>query len=108
MEKDLRKLADDVKDAAIKKGVTITSVGDIDDEDPSFVVISLNTDDNFYDDADELDVAAETEATTKIQKALEECGIEHIWDESDERFIDYVLDSVQYDGDTYNIYLKEK
>ena len=70
-----------------------------DDEDPSFVAITLYSDE--YVDEEESVMCRPIESWLAKQDLT-------LYDEYDERDIDYILSSVQFDGDSYSIFLRER
>lgn len=98
-------IVDQIKAEMAKEGLHPISV-DIEDEDPNYVGVIINTDDHFYDDEDNLyehdvDIACE-----KIEKIINGIDLKNVYDEYEDSKIDYALKGdVTYDYDNYHFVL---
>lgn len=102
-KKTLKDLAEELL-AELKDSLRLTKV-EVEDEDPSFVTIRLyEEDDVVVDDDDDKLAECGQIANVLARKSLE------LWDEYEERYIQYDMidDCVEYDGDWYNVWLREK
>lgn len=98
-------IVEQIKEEMIKEGLHPTSV-DIEDEDPNYIGVIINTDDHFYDDEDNLyehdvDIACE-----KVKKIINGIDLKNVDDVDSNSKIDYALwDDVEYDYDSYHFVL---
>lgn len=110
--KTLKDVAELIFKEGKQKGLKLKSV-EVEDEDPSYPLIRLNTSDSWFDEFDNEDEEAEKSAINKLKQILSEIDLKQIKDEYEERLIDYRVSDIQYDGsftgyEEYDIYLEEK
>lgn len=106
-KKTLQEISDQIKDKMDEAGLSVTS-SEVDDEDPTCVLLIYNTDDEWVDEYGNDDEEAEKKATDKLKEILAQIDLSQIWDEYEERNIDYEVSVVRYEGDSYEIFLDEK
>lgn len=105
--KNLKTISDKIKEEAAKANLSLLSY-EIEDEDPSYVIIIFNTNDEWVDENGNDDEEAEKKAIDKLKAILNKINFNKVKDDYEDRYIDYKVSSVQYDGDTYSIYIDEK
>ena len=110
--KTLKDVAELIFKEGKQKGLELKSF-DIEDEDPSFPLIRLNTSDSWFDEFDNEDEEAERKAIAILKEIVSKIDLNKITDSYEERTIDYKVVSIQYDGsftgyEEYDIYFEEK
>lgn len=105
--KTLKTISDKIKKEATKANLNLLKC-EIEDEDPSYVIIQFNTNDEWVDENGNDDEEAEKKAVNQLKAIVNKINFNKVKDSYEDRYIDYEVSSVQYDGINYSIFLSEK